>query len=55
VIGEVVDPAANGFTLQLRAAYAWHEQLILRYPGRWWAVDLLPLFPVLTSIEHQRV
>ncbi len=55
VIGDVVDPVVEGFTSKLRAAYAWHEQLILRYPGRWWAVDLLPLFPVLTSAEHLRV
>lgn len=47
--GPTADPRDPAYREQLRELYAWHGQAIAQDPSRWWAVDLLPLAPVLRA------
>jgi lauroyl/myristoyl acyltransferase len=49
VFGPTADPRMPNYRAQLRALYAWHGQAIAQDPSRWWALDLLPLAPVLLA------
>jgi hypothetical protein len=49
VFGPTADPRMPNYRAQLRALYAWHGQVIAQDPSRWWALDLLPLAPVLLA------